>query len=145
MTKKYTHAHPSDIPEMREFEEWKRRLTAFYTKNEKLMDELKHLSEGYNAAWESAEKTLRATGTSSGDFQVIAIVQKYDADKAVEELGDEVFFQVGGTKVTIPTYKLDRVAFETAIAKNMIPDEVVESVRKTIYNYNKPPKVVLPF
>lgn len=104
---------------------------------------LDDLLDRYNTAVSEAEKVVRAEGVTCGPFENFSVSVKYDAAKMYEELGEEMFLEVGGSMPTKVVYELDRGRVEAAIASGKIPEETLEHFRSVSRSYHKPDKMQL--
>jgi len=135
----------STIPEVQAFETAKRELEEFKAAHEAFYNDLVRLLDIYNAARDAADKVVRAQQVSCGPFQLAARPSvSYDAEKLYEEMGEPFFFAHGGKVENKPVYVVNKPQVEAAIAAGLVPDEVVESVRRINVRYHTPKKAELP-
>lgn len=134
---------PNQFPEVKEFMEVQNELDTFRAKHAATFRKYAELAERYNAMLEAAEQRVRAEGVSCGPFEHFSTQVRYDAEKMIEELGEELFFKCGGKATKVIKYEIDRKLVEAAIARKQIEPESVEAFRKEIPNYHKPDKISL--
>lgn len=133
----------AEIPEVQELEDLRQEIEALKARNPDVFMLLSDLVDRYNAALEVADKAVRERGVSCGPFDNFSVAVKYDPVKMFDELGEDLFLQVGGSTTTVTEYVIDAKRVEAAIAGKKIPDECVEHFRKIEKKYHKPPKRVL--
>lgn len=137
--------HPSSVPEVEEFMEADDRYQAFKEKHRKIFEQLIALAEDRNAKLESADKAVRAREASCGPFKLLgAPTVKINAAELIEQVGKKNFFELGGRETKITEYSIDRAEFERAVASNLLPEEVVDSVKTIVCRFSKPGLVVIP-
>jgi hypothetical protein len=134
----------SDVPEVQEVQDLKLELDALKGEFPEVFMRLADLADRYNTAVERAEKIVRARGISCGPFINYSASMKYDAEKMYEELGEELFFETGGSVEHVATYKVDKDRVEAAVQSGKIPEESIEGFRTVARTYRKPSKLELP-
>jgi hypothetical protein len=132
-----------NIPELHELQEAQERLQRFREAYPDVFEQYEHLATDYNNSLEAAEKIVRARALSVGPFELYQYAQTYNADQLYEELGHELFIQVGGVVETKATYRVDAHKLNAAIAAGIIPKESVEKVVKRTPRYHTPEKLVI--
>lgn len=132
------------IPEVLDYMDAKENLEAFYARNPALIAELRSLAEDYNTKLQAAEKVVRGKMVTCGPFDQYQTSVSYDPEKLFNALGRTGFLKIGGTVRTVSEYVIDKKSVEAAIAKQAIPEEVLETVAKVKRNYHVPDPVVLP-
>lgn len=133
-----------NIPEVIEFLNAKDALESFMAENASIFATFRELSERYNSTLEAADKTCRSAKVKCGPFELYAFAEKYDAEGLYNAIGRDKFLEVGGRIEQVPKYSVDSKRLEASIAKNLIPEDVVEQVHKVTPNYHKPDPVKLP-
>ena len=109
-----------------------------------------NIAERYNSALESADKQLRAlsvergVGISCGPFMFQHFNPKYDADALLEQVGPDVYEQLGGEIKTIQVRQLDKAMIESQINRGAVPADLIAKFVKMSPNYKKPDKVEIP-
>jgi hypothetical protein len=134
----------SEVPEVQEVMDLKLELDALKGEFPEVFMRLADLTDKYNTALERAEKTVRAQELSCGPFVNFSATVKYNAEKMYEELGEELFFEIGGSVTHDPTYKVDKDLAEAALQAGKIPQESIEQFRSIERKYKKPPKLEIP-
>lgn len=134
----------SDIPEVQEAMDLKLEMDALKGEFPEVFMRLADLADKYNTAVDKAEKVVRARGVTCGPFVNISSTVKYNAEKMYEEIGEELFYEIGGKVEHVATYKVDKDQVEAAVLSNKIPQESLEEFRTIENRYRKPPKVELP-
>ena len=134
----------TEIPEVLDFMNAKEELDAFKLRHEQVFEELTQLSETYNQTLQAADKKVRGLDISCGPFDRYQVAIKYDSEKLYNAIGRTEFMKIGGVVKTVAEYVIDKKSIEAAIARNQLPQEVVDVVRKVEPRYKKPDAVVLP-
>ena len=119
-------------------------LREFKEEHAPLFDQLRELTERYNAALEQAEQVCRAREVSCGPIDLYQYTTKYDATALYNAVGRDQFLALGGQLSTVTEYSVDKGRLEAAIAQNKIAADVVPQIRKETPNFHKPNKLVLP-
>lgn len=104
---------------------------------------LHDLVERYNAQRSQAEEAVKALGVSCGPFEIHSVSVDWDAQAVYDELGAEMFFEVGGGKQLVEKLVIDRQELERNIASGAIPAECVEEMRKVKRSYKRVPPLTL--
>lgn len=133
-----------ECPAVAEYVAAEEALQAHIKSNPKFYEILRALVEDRNAKLEAADKQVRPTLNSCGPFHLDKVAQKIDAEKLYEELGAEVFQQVGGYMEQVTDYRVDRQRFLTHVERGDIPPEVKEVVLKVQPAYKAPKPYTLP-
>lgn len=134
----------SAIPEVEEVMDIKLEIDTLKGEYPEVFMRLTDLVDRYNTALEKAEKTVRAQEVSCGPFINFSATVKYDAEAMYDEIGEKLFFEIGGKVEHVATYKVDKDQVEAAIQTGKIPQESIESFRSIERKYKKPPKLELP-
>lgn len=128
----------SDIPEVQEFVDLDTELQQFKAAHHDVFMPYADLVDRRNTALEAAEKVVRSRGVTCGPFINHSTRVTYNAEKMIEELGEDLFFELGGQIVQKPEYTIDKEALEKAIATKKIPAESLEYFRTESPAYRKP-------
>lgn len=131
----------SDIPEVEEYVDLKRELDSFKAEHETVFIQFADMVDRYNTALEAAEIAVRAKGVTCGPFENFSISTKIDATKMLEELGMELFHEVGGKSIVKTVYEVDSAEVKAAIASQKIPPECVPNFVKESPSYHVPVKI----
>jgi hypothetical protein len=134
------------IPEVAEFEKARQELASFKESNPEFFAELDQLVARYNAAFDMAEKAVRAKQVSCGSFVLTGRPSvKWDKQKLYEEMGRDFFLTaLGGREVPRMELEMEDSKAEAAMVQKLIPDEVAKAARKVKAAYHKPDKLVMP-
>lgn len=142
-TTKIKELRVEEVPEVQSFIAADAAVESFRTKHKKLFEEFTNLAEYRNSALEAADKILRSKEASCGPFRLINILEKYNAGKLLEEIGEKDFYRVGGVAKQVIEYSLDDSKFLPFVAADEFPEEVLEIVRTRIPRFKKIEKIVL--
>ena len=134
------------IPEVQEFEQIRQDLFDFKDSNPEFFAELGQKVSRYNAAYDMAEKAVRAKQISCGPFVLTGRpTVKWDEKVLFEEMGRDFFLStLGGKEIPRVELEVDSSRVEAAMVQKLIPDEVVKIARKVRVSYHKPNKLVMP-
>lgn len=134
---------PADqIPEVQEYLDIKQQLDALKAEHPDVFMLYTDLVDRYNTALEAAENAVRGQGVSCGPFENFSVSHKYDAQKMLDELGEELFLACGGAVGTKPSYTVDVATVEAAIASGKIPPATLDNFRAVSRSYKTPKKIV---
>ncbi len=133
-----------EVPEVKELEAIIDEITALKADNPDVFARLRDLGERYNSALELAEKVVRAKEVTCGPFENFSTVVIYDAEKMYDELGHDLYFEIGGTTEQRTVYNVQKDRVEAAIAAKKISPESLDEFRTVQRKYKKPGGFVLP-
>lgn len=131
----------SEIKEVQEFVDLEQEIAHLKAENPEIFMQLSDLIDRRNTALEKAEKAVRSQGITCGPFENYTATAKYDAQKMYDELGHDLFLQVGGKVGQVTTYSVDKAQVDLAIAQNKIPSECVNQFKTVQKNYHVPKKI----
>jgi hypothetical protein len=134
----------SDVPEVQKVMDLKMEIDALKGEFPEAFMRFADLIDRYNTAVEDAEKVVRARGITCGPFVNSSATMKYDAKKMYDELGEELFLEVGGKIDTVTTYVVDKETLEPAIQSGKVPEETLEHFRALTRSYKVPKRAELP-
>lgn len=134
----------TEIQEVREFISAQAALIEFKERNAPVFEQFEHLAESYNQRLEAAEKVCRTQGVSCGPFEMYQAQTKIDGHALHDSVGRENFVSIGGEINTKVEYKVDKARFEAAVAKGVIPQNVIDRVVSVSPRYHVPNKVEMP-
>lgn len=140
-TKKAKRVAVGDIPEVEEFVDLKREIDTFKAEHEHVFIQFADLVDRYNTALEAAEVTVRARGVTCGPFENFSVSTKINAEKALEELGVDLFHKVGGKSIKKTVYEVDKAVMLAAIAAGTVPADSVPHFVQESPSYHVPVKI----
>lgn len=120
------------------------RVQSFKAEHYEIFQEFAELLQEYNAALEAAEMEVRSHGVTCGPFSVCGETVKIDSERLYDELGEEDFAKVGGTKITMQVLLVDRSKFESLAERGDIPKEILDVVYRRTLRFKAPSKAELP-
>lgn len=131
-----------EIPEVQAYLDIKQELDALRADHPDIFMPYNDLVDRHNTALEAAEAVVRTRGVSCGPFENFSVSHKYNAQKMLDELGEELYLSCGGKIGTVPSYTLDESTVEAAIASGKIPAATIENFRSISRSYKTPKKIV---
>lgn len=134
----------AEVPEVQKAMDLKFEIDALKGEFPEAFMRLQDLVDRYNAAVEEAEKVVRSRGITCGPFVNSTATMKYDGQKMYDELGEDMFLQVGGSVEKVSNYKVDKDKLEAAITSGKVPEETLEHFRTLSRSYRIPPKALVP-
>lgn len=134
----------AEVPEVQTLASIEEELTVLKADYPDVFARLRDLSERYNAALEDAEKAVRTREVSCGPFENFSTSVVYDPQKMYDELGRDLFFELGGTTEQQTIYTIDKTRVEAAVAAKKIAEESLDEFRKVQRSYRKPKPIILP-
>jgi len=118
---------------------------AYKAANESVIRNLIAFANARNAAFEAADKIVRARELQVGPFKFkTAPFTKVDGTKAFDTLGLQNFQAIGGAMKTQVAYVLDARAVEIAIATGRLTEEVAKKFTERQVRYCSIPMVSIP-
>lgn len=142
--KKIISVSTDKVPEVIQFLDAEKTMEEFVADNQAVFDQFRELADRYNNTLEAAEKAVRGQEVKCGPFDLYQFSTKYNADALFNAVGRNKFLEAGGTMKQVTEYAVDKDAFESAVAKDLIPEEVVKEVRKVTPNYHAPKPLRVP-
>ena len=142
--RKAKKVEPAAVPEVVEFLDAQGALEDFKQSHAAVFEQLRELTDRYNATFEAAEKACRSKEVSCGPFDLYQFTTKYDPEALYNAVGRDKFLALGGKLDTQTVYTLDKARFEVCVSQNKVPADVVPQVRKETPNFHKPEKLVVP-
>lgn len=130
----------STVPEVASLIELGKELSQLKEDNAEVFAQYELLVERYNAALEVAEQAVRQLGVSCGPFDNFSASDKYNPDKMFEELGEDLFLQLGGSIEKKSVYGIDKAKLEAAIALGKIHPDSLSQFHTVTRNYHAPKK-----
>lgn len=135
---------PESIPEVAHFINAQNELQEFMDEHPEVFEQFRALTDKYNDALEAADKAARGQQVKCGPWDLYQWKTTYNPDLLFNAVGKNKFLEVGGDMRQVTEYALDKDKFEAAAAQGLVPEEVVNEVRKVAPNYHSPKKLILP-
>ena len=133
---------PADIPAVQEFLNAEEKLNNLKSTYPGVFEEYEEILKERNATLEAADQQVRARGVSCGPWKILNFRTKYEAQALYDAVGHDKFLQLGGSEQTIKQYDIDKKVFDSYVAQNKVPQNVVDAVMKTSPAYSAPKKIV---
>jgi hypothetical protein len=141
---KIVEVDESTIPEVQQHLTAREKLESLRAAYPGVFEEFEEIVNEYNATLEAADKAVRAKQVTCGPFQIINFRTTYNADVLYASVDREEFLRLGGAEQTIKQYSLDEKVFDSFVAQQKVPANVVAEVIKTAPSYKSHKKIILP-
>lgn len=132
---------PAQIPEVAEYLDELELLEAFQQQHKVVFETYSNLLERVNQKLNDADKAVRGQRVNCGPWTLLRVQRKYDAEQLRTLVGEQTFFDLGGSKKTAITYEIPDERVEAAVARNQITADVLEEIVKETPFYSAPKTV----